>query len=60
VSWDRCPWCRAMLDDLWDFEWGSREELRSECGHCGKDIVISRIVEVDYKVTKPTQPESDE
>jgi hypothetical protein len=35
---------------LWDYNWGDREELRDDCGHCGKAICIVRRVSVSYEV----------
>ena len=52
---DRCPWCGYRDPDLWDFEWGNREEVRAECGSCGRDIVISRHVDVSYVVSRPSE-----
>lgn len=46
----RCPFCGKLLKDLWDYNWGDREELRDDCGHCGKAICIVRRVSVSYEV----------
>lgn len=44
----QCPHCGIMLRDLWDHDWGSREELETDCGACGEPILLSRRVSVDY------------
>ena len=43
-----CPECGARQTDLWDYEWGTREELTASCGSCGADYLLSREVAVDY------------
>ena len=47
-----CPWCGHRITDLWDYEWGSRETITSDCGECSKPISISRNVSVDYRATR--------
>lgn len=57
VDWSRdgesvtCPTCHESWSDLWDYDWGTREEIRTECPHCGMDIVLHRDVHVRYGVS---------
>jgi len=43
-----CPWCGHKIRDLWDYSWGSRDEIEAECPECDKPIKISREVSVTY------------
>lgn len=52
----KCPWCGEMNRDLWDHGWGHREELETECGHCDKPILLSRVVSVDYTARRIVKP----
>jgi hypothetical protein len=45
----KCPMCGAVQRDLWDCDWGSREELTVPCGSCGKDYILHRTVSVSYE-----------
>ncbi len=47
-----CPECNARQKDLWDHEWGSREELVTSCGTCGADYVLLRRVSVSYEARR--------
>ena len=47
-----CPHCGYILRDLWDHEWGTREEVETDCGSCEKPIIIRRNVTVDYSAEK--------
>lgn len=51
-----CPWCGEMKTDLWDYNWGSREEIEVECGYCDKPFLLSRIVSVDYTARRVVKP----
>lgn len=44
-----CPYCSARNTDPWDHDWGTREELVTSCGECGKDYTLVRRVSVDYE-----------
>ena len=45
----KCPTCGETNGDLWDHDWGSREELVTSCGSCGADYTLSRTVSVTYE-----------
>jgi endogenous inhibitor of DNA gyrase (YacG/DUF329 family) len=45
-----CPHCGESQGDLWDHDWGTREEVRTECGECGKAVTLTRTV--DYAMRK--------
>ena len=45
----KCPTCGEIQRDLWDCDWGSREELTASCGSCGADYMLSRTVSVSYE-----------
>jgi hypothetical protein len=47
-----CPECGKPQRDLWDHNWGSREELTVSCGTCGADFVLSRIISVEYEARR--------
>ncbi len=47
---ERCPHCKRVCTDLWDFDWGSREIIETECGHCEAPIAIVRHESVVYQV----------
>jgi hypothetical protein len=53
-----CPECGAPQRDLWDHDWGSREEITTACGSCGKAYHLSRWVTVTYTVHKACQEPS--
>lgn len=44
-----CPECGEENGDLWDHDWGNREELTTSCGSCGKDFLIFRHITVRYE-----------
>lgn len=46
-----CPECHESWGDLWDYEWGNREEIHIECPHCGVKLVLHRSFSVDYGVS---------
>lgn len=48
-----CPHCGEPQTDLWDYDWGNREQIKTECGDCGKPVIIARDVSVAYEVTLP-------
>ena len=52
LDWDSdvviCPECGESQGDLWDYEFGSREELVTSCGSCGKDYVLHQRVTYDF------------
>ena len=48
----KCPHCGETWADLWDYEWGTREEIRIECPHCDKLLTLHRRISVDYGVSK--------
>ena len=45
----KCPACGETQRDLWDHDWGSREELTASCGSCGADYMLIRTVSVSYE-----------
>lgn len=52
-----CPHgCGHRMGDLWDFDWGSREEIITECEECLKPITIHRCVTVTYSATPDEVP----
>ena len=48
-----CPLCGALQKDLWEHDFGSREELTASCGTCGADYLLGRHVTVTYAVRRP-------
>ena len=48
----RCPECDALQRDLWDYDFGSREEMAVDCGSCGADYLLVRRVSVDYEARR--------
>ena len=54
-----CPECEEAQGDLWDYDWGSREELVASCGECGADYILMRHVSVDYEAKKLSPKRSD-
>ena len=47
-----CPHCGAPQRDLWDHDWGGGgEDIETDCGACSRPIVISRMVDVTYRIT---------
>lgn len=55
-DWNResvtCPACGESWADLWDYEWGNREEIHTECPHCAAALVLQRDVSVRYRVVR--------
>lgn len=49
-----CPWCGEVRRDLWDYDWGSREEIEIECGFCDKPVILSRREDVSYSARRVT------
>jgi hypothetical protein len=47
-----CPNCGEAWADLWDYEWGHRDEIRIECPHCDAPLTLHRNISVDYGVSK--------
>ncbi len=47
-----CPWCGYTIHDLWDYHWGTSDELRAWCRSCENPVVISRVVTCDYTIVK--------
>ncbi len=43
-----CPHCGKVMRDLSDHDFGGCEEVATWCGSCGKSILLTRIVTVDY------------
>lgn len=52
TDWDSteatCPHCGEKWQDLWDYEWGSREDIEIDCPFCGETLVLVRVVDVQY------------
>jgi hypothetical protein len=48
-----CPYCGESWADLWDYSWGTREEIATECPHCDKPLMLHRRISVDYGVSVP-------
>lgn len=46
--------CGKTWADLWDYAWGTREEIETECPHCGKAITLGRAVTIDYRASVRT------
>ncbi len=46
-----CPHCGEQNRDLWDHDWGSREEIETDCGACEEPFTLSRSVTVTYTAT---------
>jgi hypothetical protein len=47
-----CPHgCGHMIRDLWDYDWGSSEEMLVECEECEKPLTIHRCITVTYSAT---------
>lgn len=47
-----CPHgCGHMINDLWDYDWGSSEEMLVECEKCEKSLTIHRRISVTYSAT---------
>lgn len=44
LDWDSemviCPECGEAQGDLWEHEFGSREEIVTACGSCGLDYTL--------------------
>ena len=43
-----CPVCGDEFGELWDYPWGSNDEIDVECPCCGAPITLCREVSVDY------------
>lgn len=41
-----CPWCGYSDPDSWEFDVEYDDEY--ECSHCGKPLIVKRIVDVTY------------
>ncbi len=50
-----CPECGDLVGDLWDFDWGSREEIETVCGECGAIYILQREVRVYYQARPVTR-----
>lgn len=48
-----CPHCGKLMRDLWDHDWGCADEIETNCGHCGKPVLICRDVSVSYTAFTP-------
>lgn len=55
-----CPHCGAMQTDLWDYDWGSREAIITECSACNEPVDIIRSVYVRYEIRKGVDDLSSE
>lgn len=60
LDWDSdmvlCPECEAAQGDLWEHEFGSREEIVTSCGECGKDYVLHLRVSHKYAASLAPGP----
>jgi len=45
-----CPKCKESWADLWDYGWGSADELRVNCPYCDARITLKREYSVEYAV----------
>lgn len=45
-----CPHCGHMIKDLWDFEWGRKETVYTECDNCLKPIEICKQESIEYSI----------
>lgn len=56
----KCPHCTGLFRNLGDRHWphgdGGNAELVVTCGHCGVDILLRRVVTVEYEA----EPAPDE
>ena len=55
---EECPWCGEFIDDIWDYDWGSKSEIEVECPHCEQLICIGSrisyvIVAIEDEADKP-------
>jgi hypothetical protein len=51
-----CPWCGAIMCDLWDHDWTNLEDIVTECDYCEKPFMLSRVVSVDYTAQRLVKP----
>jgi len=51
----QCPVCGEAQRDLWDYDWGTREELTASCGSCNAQYTLIRHVSVSYEA-RPIGP----
>ena len=56
-----CPWCGAIIDDLWEVDFGPGLDGNTVigCNYCDKWINIERVVDVAYRVTKHEEDTSN-
>lgn len=43
-----CPYCKQRWQDLWEYDWSSRETIEVECPFCRKKLKLSQYVSVSY------------
>lgn len=46
-----CPWCGYRDPDSWECESDYVEDW--ECPKCGKEFIVSRIVDIQYATHRP-------
>lgn len=46
-----CPHCGHIERDAWEMDFGPgfEGEIETDCGSCGREYIVSRIVHVSYK-----------
>ena len=46
-----CPHCSETITDLWDYDWGTDEEIEIECSFCDEPVALRKVVSVDFYAT---------
>jgi hypothetical protein len=47
-----CPWCGDEVDDTPNEMYFDRGQAKTDCGGCGKPVVVTRDITVNYKTVK--------
>jgi len=55
-----CPYCGESWEDLWDYDWRSREIIEEDCPYCEKPILLLMEIDATYYTAKDTERGTEE